>query len=77
MAHKTQISQTEWETQHENLLIAIDQLEQMTEVMTEVLSRVKQQVNVLEDSYQSKANNKAKKTKNTKTSKNKKVNLVH
>ncbi len=49
MAQKGQHTETEWQAQREDLLIAIDQLEQMTEVMGEVLCRVKQQMHILEN----------------------------
>lgn len=50
MANKQLTSrQSEWQIKQENLLIAIDQLEQLTEVMTEVLTRVKHQVKDLEE----------------------------
>ncbi|ODS25093.1 hypothetical protein AB835_00020 [Candidatus Endobugula sertula] len=39
----------EWQTKHEDLLIAIDQLEQLTEVMGEALIRVKQRFVMLEN----------------------------
>lgn len=79
MAHK---SDTEWKTQQENLLIAIDQLEQMAEVMGEVLSRVKKQVNALEDKKLAalkiaEQKNTNKKEKYTNTKKAKDVDLVH
>jgi hypothetical protein len=78
MAQKTD---SEWKTQQENLLIAIDQLEQMAEVMGEVLSRVKKQVNALEDqklaALKAAENHNNKKPKQTTTTKTKKINLVH
>lgn len=77
MAHKID---SEWKTRQENLLIAIDQLEQITEVMGQVLSRVKQQVNALEEQKAaSNEPNKAhpKKTKRSSSTKAKKIDLVH
>lgn len=51
MGQKTQVSQKQWLSQREDLLIAIDQLSQMTEVMNDVLSRVKQQVDILDSTH--------------------------
>ncbi|MGS2718232.1 hypothetical protein ACVBE9_08680 [Eionea flava] len=51
MGQKTQVSQKQWISQREDLLIAIDQLSQMTEVMNDVLSRVKQQVDILDSNH--------------------------
>jgi len=48
MASKRVNHSPEWQTKHEDLLIAIDQLEQLTEVMGEALTRVKQRVAILE-----------------------------
>ncbi len=87
MSHKTssdghETAHSKWETQQENLMIAIDQLTQITEVMGEVLARVKQQVNQLEEqAYHNKTNIKAKQTRK-KTPKTpppsvKKVTRVH
>jgi hypothetical protein len=78
MSHKTSGAR---KTQQEDLLIAIDQLEQITEVMGEVLTRVKAQVNALDEQHSPIANN-AKTTinKKNKTSQNrkaKKMDLVH
>jgi len=82
MSQKAPEAQKQWEHQREDLLIAIDQLSQMTEVMNNVLSRVKQQVDVLDNSHQT--NNKKNidvecntKTKNNNNQKIKKVDLVH
>ena len=52
MSRKTSVSQTQWENQREDILIAIDQLSQMTEVMNDVLFRVKQQVDILDRGQQ-------------------------
>ena len=52
MSRKTSESQTQWENQREDILIAIDQLSQMTEVMNDVLFRVKQQVDILDRGQQ-------------------------
>lgn len=85
MGQKAQESQTQWENQREDLLIAIDQLSQMTEVMNDVLTRVKQQVGTLDNTHQKSQNtsisrNKgtvSKKTKNNNSRLNKKIDLVH
>ena len=85
MAQKAQESQMQWENQREDLLIAIDQLSQMTEVMNDVLTRVKQQVDTLDNTHQKSQNtsisrNKgtiSKKTKNNNNRLNKKIDLVH
>ena len=85
MGQKAQESQTQWENQREDLLIAIDQLSQMTEVMNEVLTRVKQQVDTLDNTHQKSQNtsisrNKgtiSKKTKNNNNRLNKKIDLIH
>jgi len=85
MGQKAQESQTQWENQREDLLIAIDQLSQMTEVMNDVLTRVKQQVDTLDNTHQKSQNtsisrNKgtiSKKTKNNNNRLNKKIDLVH
>ena len=87
MGQKAQESQTQWENQREDLLIAIDQLSQMTEVMNDVLTRVKQQVDTLDNTHQkspktSISRNKgtiSKKTKNNNNNNrlNKKIDLVH
>lgn len=85
MSHKTS---TEWKNQQEDLLIAIDQLAQMTEVMGEVLCRVKQQVNELEkhtiesnshpvDTRQCKPVTGPKVKNTTRRNQTKKVDLVH
>ena len=85
MGQKAQESQTQWENQREDLLIAIDQLSQMTEVINDVLTRVKQQVDTLDNTHQKSQNtsisrNKStipKKTKNNNNRLNKKIDLVH
>jgi len=85
MGQKAQESQTQWENQREDLLIAIDQLSQMTEVMNDVLTRVKQQVDTLDNTHQKSQNtsisrNKgtiSKKTKNNNNRLNKKIDLIH
>lgn len=85
MGQKVQEPQTQWENQREDLLIAIDQLSQMTEVMNDVLTRVKQQVDTLDNTHQKSQNtsisrNKgtiSKKTKNNNNRLNKKIDLVH
>ena len=83
MAHKRLSSrQSEWQAKQENLLIAIDQLEQLTEVMSEVLTRVKHQVNNLETHLGSttditRKSVSHKKTKADSTSKTKKRSIVH
>jgi hypothetical protein len=84
MSQKSPESRKQWEHQREDLLIAIDQLSQMTEVMNDVLNRVKQQVDVLDSSHQTnKKNNTAvdsstnKKTNNNNNQKIKKIDLVH
>ena len=48
--------QKQWEHQREDLLIAIVQPSQMSEIMNDIFSCVKQQVDVLDNSHQ--ANNK-------------------
>ena len=69
-------SQTERKIKQEDLMIAIDQLEQLTEVMGEVLNRVKTQVATLEHtpSVTRKTSSTAKKATPSKT---KKRSLVH
>ncbi len=81
MAHKAQLSRKEQtakerQVQHEDLLIAIDQLEQITEVMSEVLGKIKQQAVSLEPG-KSNAKNTRNITKKARTSKDKKINPVH
>lgn len=51
MGQKSQTVQQQWANQRDDLLIAIDQLSQMTEVMNDVLCRVKQQVDVLDSAH--------------------------
>jgi hypothetical protein len=80
MSQKAPEAQKQWEHQREDLLIAIDQLSQMTEVMNDVLSRVKQQVDVLDNSHQANKNTAVEcntKTKNNNNQKIKKIDLVH
>jgi hypothetical protein len=87
MGQKAQESNTQWENQREDLLIAIDQLSQMTEVMNDVLTRVKQQVDTLDNTHQKNQNTNiggdkgtpspSKKTKNNNNRLNKKFDLVH
>lgn len=77
MAHKID---NEWKMRQENLLIAIDQLEQITEVMGQVLSRVKQQVSALEEKkvIADEVNKTlTKKHKRSPTTNEKKIDLVH
>jgi vacuolar-type H+-ATPase subunit D/Vma8 len=78
MSHKTSSAR---KTQQEDLLIAIDQLEQITEVMGEVLNRVKAQVNALDEQHSPVVNNTKiainKKNKTGQNRKAKKIDLVH
>jgi division protein CdvB (Snf7/Vps24/ESCRT-III family) len=75
MEHKVE---REWQSQHEDLLLAIDQLEQMRELMGEVLCRVKKQVNALEESiHTAQPENGNKKKEVHINSKSKKINLFH
>jgi hypothetical protein len=87
MSQKAPESQTQWEHQREDLLLAIDQLSQMTEVMNDVLRRVRQQVDGLDNHRQANKKdptlveyNTTKKTGTNNKNNNKKVNkidLVH
>lgn len=71
-------TQTQSQQKHEDLLIAIDQLEQLTEVMGEVLTRVKQQVATLDPpAVASKAIESNKKQKTHPSHKTKKRSIVH
>ena len=53
MVQKVHEPKRQWENQREDILLAIDQLSQITEVMGQVLSREKQQVDTLEKSHDS------------------------
>ena len=85
MGQKAQEPQTQWENQREDVFITIDQLLQMTEVMNDVLTRVKQQVNTLDKTHQNSENANrhgdksaiSKKTTHKHNRHNKKIDLVH
>lgn len=84
MVQKVHEPERQWENQREDILLAIDQLSQITEVMGQVLSRVKQQVDTLEKSHSSSATNQSRQN-NTTTKKpvyhyhqkNKKIDVLH